>query len=424
MPYFLNITELQKPRNSARFCLFCHYLSYILCLALIIFSQFLHAGDSFKNLKNQQINEILFNIDSYYVEDLALHKHFPKTANSKQIENLFKQLDPYSKYLDEDELEAIFSSTNGRYTGLGIEVKTIDGRIIIANTLHNSPAQLAGLKANDEVTAVNSHSVVGKSINHVAKLIRNSPSKVVQLSISRATNETLEFGIKREQINLESVTSYLDESGIALVTINVFNNHTLHDLAKQIVKMQMHNDHPLSGLVIDLRDNPGGTLQSAVEISDLFLDSGTIVTTKGRFVDANHHYSAKYGDIIGGAPIVVLLNHNSASAAEILAAALRDNQRATLIGAQSYGKGSVQSLIPLGNGNTALKLTTAKYYTPAGESIEGRGIRPDMLINQSMLSEINQDVIIKNIQQLDLFSSLFDQQYKEHLKTEHLITMQ
>ena len=188
--------------------------------------------------------------------------------------------------------------------------------------------------------------------------------------------------------------------------------------------MQVTNSFPLSGLIIDLRDNPGGTLQGAIEVADLFLDNGTIVSTKGRFNEANQNYKAHKGDILSGAPIAVLINENSASAAEILAAALRDNQRAVLIGETSFGKGSVQSLIPLGNGNTALKLTTARYYTPAGQSIDGKGITPDVSINQTMLSEIDQGVIIKNIQELALFSSLLDRQDKKQLTAKQLVIMQ
>jgi carboxyl-terminal processing protease len=169
-------------------------------------------------------------------------------------------------------------------------------------------------------------------------------------------------------------------------------------VALQVAALKNDYRTPLKGLVIDLRDNPGGTLQSAVAVADLFLQSGTIVTTKGRYYDANQAYYAKRGDILKGLPIVVLINENSASAAEILAAALKDNQRATVVGNQSYGKGSVQSLIPLGDGNTALKLTTAKYFTPAGVSIEGVGVTPDVAIAQATLPQSNKAVIIKNEQ--------------------------
>ncbi|MEL7478276.1 MAG: S41 family peptidase, partial [Pseudomonadota bacterium] len=321
------------------------------------------AKPSLKSLQHQQLNEILFNIHTYYVDDLKLQNSFVTQPDNLQVEALFSRLDPYSKYLDETELDAIFSSTNGRYTGLGIEVKVEEGRVYIVNTINNSPAALAGLQVNDEVIAINQQPILDKSIEEVAKLIRQSGQSAVDVAVKREKETELNFSIKRQQINLESVRGHLADTGVALISINAFNNHTLHDVAREIAKMQITNSFPLSGLIIDLRDNPGGTLQGAVEVADLFLDNGTIVSTKGRFNEANQKYQAHKGDILSGAPIAVLINENSASAAEILAAALRDNQRAVLIGETSFGKGSVQSLIPLGNGNTALKLTTARYYT-------------------------------------------------------------
>ncbi|WP_182911250.1 S41 family peptidase [Pseudoalteromonas gelatinilytica] len=382
------------------------------------------AKPSLKSLQHQQLNEILFNIHTYYVDDLKLQNSFVTQPDNLQVEALFSRLDPYSKYLDETELDAIFSSTNGRYTGLGIEVKVEEGRVYIVNTINNSPAALAGLQVNDEVIAINQQPILHKSIEEVAKLIRQSGQSAVDVAVKREKETELNFSIKRQQINLESVRGHLADTGVALISINAFNNHTLHDVAREIAKMQITNSFPLSGLIIDLRDNPGGTLQGAVEVADLFLDNGTIVSTKGRFNEANQKYQAHKGDILRGAPIAVLINENSASAAEILAAALRDNQRAVLIGETSFGKGSVQSLIPLGNGNTALKLTTARYYTPSGQSIDGKGITPDVSINQTMLSEIDQGVIIKNIQELALFSSLLDRQDKKQLTAKQLVIMQ
>ncbi len=382
------------------------------------------AKPSLKSLQHQQLNEILFNIHTYYVDDLKLQNSFVTQPDNLQVEALFSRLDPYSKYLDETELDAIFSSTNGRYTGLGIEVKVEEGRVYIVNTINNSPAALAGLQVNDEVIAINQQPILDKSIEEVAKLIRQSGQSAVNVAVKREKETELNFSIKRQQINLESVRGHLADTGVALISINAFNNHTLHDVAREIAKMQITNSFPLSGLIIDLRDNPGGTLQGAVEVADLFLDNGTIVSTKGRFNEANQKYQAHKGDILSGAPIAVLINENSASAAEILAAALRDNQRAVLIGETSFGKGSVQSLIPLGNGNTALKLTTARYYTPSGQSIDGKGITPDVSINQTMLSEIDQGVIIKNIQELALFSSLLDGQDKKQLTAKQLFIMQ
>lgn len=420
----LNTTLTFRAIYPAKFFTQLCFITLVTLFCLVFQSFPSIAKPSLETLHRQQLNEILFNIHTYYVDDLKLQNSFVSQPNNDQVEELLEQLDPYSKYLNENELDAIFSNTNGRYTGLGIEVKMNNGRVYIVNTLSNSPAEQAGLQINDEVVAINHQPIMNKSIDEVATLIRENGLDAVNVSIMRKESTALSFSIKRQQITLESVHGYLSDSGVALLSINTFNNHTLHDVARELAKMQVNNSFPLSGLIIDLRDNPGGTLQGAIEVADLFLDSGIIVSTKGRFNEANQRYTAHSGDILEGAPIAVLINENSASAAEILAAALRDNQRATLIGETSFGKGSVQSLIPLGNGNTALKLTTARYYTPLGQSIDGKGITPDVSINQTILSEINQDVIIKNIQELALFSSLLDRQDKKQLTAKQFAIMQ
>ncbi len=401
-----------------------HLFTLASTLCLLLFSFQAIAKPSIQSLEHQQLNEILFNIHTYYIDDLKLQNSFTAQPDNLQVEDIFEQLDPYSKYLDKTALDAIFSTTNGSYTGLGIEVTIDAGKVLIVNIINNSPASRAGLQVNDQLIALNQQPTLNKSIEEVAKIIRESGHTAVDLVIKRGKNANLNYSIKRQQINLESVQSYLADTGVALIKVNAFNNHTLHDVAREIAKMQIANSTPLSGLIIDLRDNPGGTLQGAIEVADLFLDNGIIVSTKGRFRKANQNYQAQIGDILEGAPIAVIINEKSASAAEVLAAALRDNQRAILIGENSFGKGSVQSLIPLSNGNTALKLTTARYYTPAGQSIDGKGITPDVSINQTMLSEIDQDVIIKNIQEMAIFSSLLDRQDKKQLTVKQLITLQ
>ncbi|MEL0632225.1 S41 family peptidase [Pseudoalteromonas carrageenovora] len=373
-------------------------LCLVILLTLLAFNTRLYAS-SIKELKSQQIDEILFNIHAYYVDDLALQNSDHINYNNKQFERLYSKLDPYSKYLDEHELTSLFDNTNGRYTGIGIEVKNVDEVMTIVDVVDNSPAKIAGVLPGDKIISVNNNSAHNRTIDDVATLIRESEFANIDLTIKRDnTEELITFHVTRREINLESATSELLDSGTGYLAINNFSNHTLHEVALQVAALQSHFGYPLKGLVIDLRDNPGGTLQSAVAVSDLFLQSGTIVTTKGRFYDANQAFYAKRGDILKGAPIVVLINENSASAAEILAAALKDNKRATIVGSQSFGKGSVQSLIPLGDGNTALKLTTAKYYTPLGHSIDGIGITPDVAINQTSLSQTNKAVIIKNEQ--------------------------
>jgi len=398
--------------------------SLLLFTFILVFNSAL--ASSVKNLKSQQIDEILFNIHAYYVDDLDLQNSHYVQYNNKQFERLYSKLDPYSKYLNQHELDALFDNTNGRYTGIGIEVKKVNKDIKIVNVVSNSPAKKAGILANDIIVSVNQEAVSTLGVEEVAALIKKNQFTTINLTVRRNERPDLvSFNVARTQIQLESVTSKILDSGIGYLAINSFSNHTLHEVALQIAAMQNNYDSPLLGLVIDLRDNPGGTLKSAIAVSDLFLQSGTIVTTKGRYFDANQAFYAKRGDILKGAPIVVLINENSASAAEILAGALKDNHRAKVVGSQSFGKGSVQSLIPLGDGNTALKLTTAKYFTPSGKSIDGVGITPDVTINQTILPQNNKAVIIKNEQaknnQNQLVNTLADLQL---VKAKQLLSMQ
>ncbi|WP_409423973.1 S41 family peptidase [Pseudoalteromonas sp. RW-H-Ap-1] len=391
-------THICQQKNSVKKQALCFSFILFVLLVLCGFINTAYAS-SVKDLESQKINEILFNIHTYYVDDLALQNSEYIEYNSSQFERLYSKLDAYSKYLDKNELSALFDNTNGRYTGLGIEVKSIEQRTTIVKVINNSPAKQAGLRSGDIITAVNQQYVENSPIDLVAQYIKDSANGKVQLSITRNDSQTpLIFNLSRKQIKLASVTKQLLDSGSGYIAINNFSNHTLHEVALQIAAMQNHYGHSLKGLIIDLRDNPGGTLKSAVSVADLFLQDGLIVTTKGRFYDANQAFYAKRGDILKGAPIVVLINENSASAAEILAAALKENLRAKIVGSQSFGKGTVQSLIPLGDGDTALKLTTARYFTPLGESIEGIGVTPNVAINQTSLSQTNKAVIIKNEQ--------------------------
>ncbi|MBD1581729.1 S41 family peptidase [Pseudoalteromonas sp. S16_S37] len=357
--------------------------SVLLCLTFITPSTFAK-----QRFTQEQVEEILFHLHAYYVEDLPL-SHVDKS----NFEQLLSQLDPYSKYLSETELEAIFSAANGRYTGIGIEVEEIANRVVIVNTLPGSPADIAGIEGGDKLVSINNQDVTDKDIAYVSKLLQKAEFSIIHVTVERKTQQ-LTLALRRQEINLESVTSLLLHNGNGYLSLNGFNNNSYHDVARHLNKLRLENGEPLAGLIIDLRDNPGGTLTSAVAISDLFLDAGTIVSTQGRFYDANQHFSAQQGDILNGAPVVIMINENSASAAEILAGALQDNQRALVVGTPSFGKGSVQSLIPIGNGTTALKLTTARYYTPSGRSIEGVGIEPDIILTKQVLSHLSKSAIM------------------------------
>ncbi|GAB0109927.1 S41 family peptidase [Pseudoalteromonas distincta] len=387
--------------NKAKTTRFLKNTGLLLSLCLLTFIALSNSAyaNSIKKLKSQQIEEILFNIHAYYIEDLTLQKNHNNKYDKQQFERLYSNLDSYSKYLNEDELASLFDNTNGHYTGIGIEVKNIGKYITIINVVNHSPAEAAGILPGDVILSVDSHATKSSTVDEVARLIKNSQFSNINLTVKRESNRNpITFRVTRRKINLQSVTSKFLDSGAGYLAINNFSNHTFHEVTLQIKTLQNHSHSPLKGLVIDLRDNPGGTLESAVAVSDLFLESGTIVTTQGRFDEANQVFYAKRHVILKDIPIVVLINENSASASEILAAALKDNKRAIVVGNKSFGKGTVQSLIPLGDGNTALKLTTAKYLTPLGKSIEGIGITPDVAIYQTTLSQSNKAVIIKNKQ--------------------------
>lgn len=363
---------------------------FILALAIFVWSP-ASALDDEQTTSPISIAEVLANIEHFYVDNIDTEK-----LNQQAVESIFKQLDPHSEYLDQSELEDLFNVANGRYTGLGIEVEQQAEHIVIISAVENSPAHLAGLEKGDMLLTVNGVSVINQPIKQVAKLINQKQNPQVSLTIARnGYSAPLYFELERQKIDLNSVKGNINADGIAYLRIISFNNHTLYDVAKELAHLSQIVAGDITGLIIDLRDNPGGVLDSAIQVSDLFLERGVIVTTKGRFAEANQAYYAQEGDVLSGAPIIVLINEGSASAAEILAGALQDNQRAKLVGTRSFGKGSVQSLIPLGNGETALKLTTAKYFTPSGKSIDGRGILPDFPVTQDKKQLVAQNVTIK-----------------------------
>ena len=367
--------------------------------------------------KDSQLDEVLFHINNYYVEEVDRDK-----LDQHVLSSLLQELDPYSEFLDEQELKRLFDVTNGQYKGLGIEVEQRDKHVVVISALPNSPARAAGLQRGDVIVSINGTKVNNTTLEEVSALISSREDGQVHLAVARAGHsQRLDFQLTRQPIHIESVASELKANGMGYLRINSFNNHSFHDVARHITMMQNANGATLNGLLIDLRDNPGGTLDSAIAIADLFLSQGVIVSTRGRFVEANQRFEAKAGDIIQGAPMVVLINEGSASAAEIVAGALKDNDRATVVGTRSYGKGSVQSLIPLGDGRSALKLTTAKYYTPSGVSIEGTGIVPDVPILQPALSQSNKEVIISLAEGQSAHKNLTALLDKQLLKAQQLL---
>jgi carboxyl-terminal processing protease len=294
------------------------------------------------------------------------------------IRGMVSSLDPYSAYLDGDEYDEVKISSSGQYSGVGIEVSMEDEQVVVVSPFEGSPAALAGIRSGDVIATIDGIPVNTSNLADTIGRMRGKEGTTVKIGILReGSDEPLQFTLKRSRVELRSVKSELLEPGMGYARISQFSETTGDDLEAALKDLRKRNGAALKGLVLDLRNNPGGVLEAAVAVSDTFLDSGIIVTAKGRTPESKFEMDATPGDALNGAPIVVLVNGGSASAAEIVAGALKDNHRAKLMGRTTFGKGSVQTVIPL-PGDRAVKLTTSLYYTPSGISINHRGIAPDI----------------------------------------------
>ncbi len=294
------------------------------------------------------------------------------------IRGMVSSLDPYSAYLDGDEYDEVKISSSGQYSGVGIEVSMEDEEVVVVAPFEGSPAAVAGIRSGDIIATIDGIPVNTTTLTDTIGRMRGKEGTTIKIGILRAGSaEPLLFTLKRSRVELRSVKAELLEPGMGYVRISQFSETTGDDLEAALKDLRKHNGGPLKGLVLDLRNNPGGVLEAAVSVSDAFLDSGIIVTARGRTPESKFEMDATPGDALNGAPIVILVNGGSASAAEIVAGALKDNHRAKLMGRTTFGKGSVQTVIPL-SGDRAVKLTTSLYYTPSGISINHRGIAPDI----------------------------------------------
>ncbi|MGD8311717.1 MAG: S41 family peptidase [Gammaproteobacteria bacterium] len=311
------------------------------------------------------------------------------------IRGMLSGLDPHSAYLDAEQFTELQVGTTGQFGGLGIEVGMEDGFVKVIAPIDDTPAQRAGVKAGDLVIRLDDTPVKGMTLNEAVKIMRGKPGTTIVLTIVRdGLDKPLEISITRDIIKVKSVKSRLLEPGYAYLRISQFQSKTSDYLVDAVEELKKENEGPLTGLVLDLRNNPGGVLNGAVAVSDAFLTKGMIVYTEGRIEDSRLRFNATPDDIIDGAPIVVLVNQGSASASEIVAGALQDHKRAIIMGSRTFGKGSVQTILPL-NSDSALKLTTARYYTPSGRSIQAEGIKPDIELEQLEVASVE-----KNIQPL------------------------
>jgi carboxyl-terminal processing protease len=317
------------------------------------------------------------------------------------IRGLLTDLDPHSAYLDRDQSEALNEQASGAYDGLGLEVlQQVDRTLLVIAPIDDTPAQRAGIRTGDIITRIDGKPIAADSVDGAVDSMRGEPGSPITLTIERESSpEPLTFTLTRETIRVSSVRVRVLERGYAYLRISNFQADTGAEVTKKLGALQTAEEVPLKGLVLDLRSNPGGLLNSAIEVADAFLDEGQIVATKGRLTYANAKYEARRGDLLKGAPIVILADSGTASAAEVLAGALRDHQRALVMGNASFGKGSVQTVLPLDNGDS-IKLTTARYYTPSGASIQAAGIEPDVTLPEN--AELQAATVPPTVRERDL----------------------
>ena len=326
-------------------------------------------------------SRVLEQIKAAYVEEVD-----DKTLLENAIRGMLSELDPHSAYLDEKDFSDLQSMTSGEFGGLGIEVGMEDGFVKVITPIDDTPASRAGIQAGDIIIKLGDKSVQGMSLDEAVGMMRGKSGEALKLTILRKNVEKpIELKLVRDAIKVRSVKQKTLEPGYGYVRIAQFQTNTADELHKAIDALKKGND--TQGLVLDLRNNPGGLLESAVEVSDTFLNKGLIVYTKGRTANSNLRYNAETGDMLNGAPIVILVNDGTASAAEIVAGALQDNHRAIILGTNSFGKGSVQTVVPITE-TKAIKLTTALYYTPSGRSIQAEGIKPDIFDERATVTSL------------------------------------
>jgi carboxyl-terminal processing protease len=315
--------------------------------------------------------EVLEKINKEYVDEVDQSKSMDAAING-----LLQSLDPYSAYMTPESFEGMQTETSGEFGGLGIEVGMEAGVVKVISPIDNTPASKAGLKAGDYIVKINNVQVQGKSLMEAVDLMRGPVGSSIEITVRRrGVKKALNFNITREVIQVQSVKSELIDKNIGYIRLTSFNENSSEQIKKKINKLNKNKD--LKGYILDLRNNPGGLLSQAIKISDFFLENGEIVSTKSRKVSENRKWFAKKGDLTNGKTLIVLINYGSASASEIVAGALKDHKRAIILGENSYGKGSVQSIIPLKN-RGAIRLTIAKYYLPSGKSISEVGVTPDI----------------------------------------------
>ena len=347
----------------------------IFFLSTFFFTISINAANADIYKKIDLFGEVLEKINKEYVDEINQSESMDSAING-----LLQSLDPYSAYMSPEVFNEMQTETSGEFGGLGIEVSMESGVVKVVSPIDDTPASKAGIKAGDYIVKINNTQVQGKSLSEAVDLMRGEVGSGIELTVRRrGEKKALTFFIIREIIQIQSVKTDLLEKNIGYIRLTSFNENSGKQIEKEIGKFEKNKN--VNAYILDLRNNPGGLLSQAIKISDFFLNNGEIVSTKSRKISENRKWFAKQGDLTNGKTILVLINYGSASASEIVAGALKDHKRAILIGENSYGKGSVQSIIPLKN-KGAIRLTVAKYYLPSGKSISEVGVSPDIEIDE------------------------------------------
>tara|TARA_A100000164_G_scaffold245215_1_gene218073 strand:- start:1003 stop:2142 length:1140 start_codon:yes stop_codon:yes gene_type:complete len=347
----------------------------IIVLINLFLINFSHAAEVNIYKKIDLFGEVLEKINQEYVDEVNQSESMDAAING-----LLQSLDPYSAYMSPEIFNEMQTETSGEFGGLGIEVSMESGVVKVISPIDDTPAANAGIKAGDYIVKIEDIQVQGKTLSEAVDLMRGPVGSSIELTIRRrGEKKALKFNIIREIIEIQSVKTDLLEDNIGYIRLTSFNENSSEQIQKKIKELE--NNKNVNSYILDLRNNPGGLLTQAIKISDFFLDNGEIVSTKSRKKSENRKWFAKKGDLTNGKKLIILINYGSASASEIVAGALKDHKRAILIGENSYGKGSVQSIIPLKN-DGAIRLTVAKYYLPSGKSISEVGVSPDITVNE------------------------------------------
>jgi carboxyl-terminal processing protease len=356
------------------------------------------AGLPLNELRN--FSDIFARVKTDYVEHVD-----DKTLLENAIRGMLSGLDPHSTYLNSDEYKELKIGTTGKFGGLGIQVGMEDGFVKVISPIDDTPAFRAGLEAGDLIIRLDDKSVKGLSLNDAVKIMRGEPGTDIKLTVIReGADKPLPFIVTRDIISVKSVKSRILEPDYGYIRISNFQSKTARDLVSELSNLKKENKNELKGLVLDLRNNPGGVLSAAADVSDAFINDGKLVYTRGRIANSDFEFNAKPGDIMNGAPVVVLINGGSASASEIVAGALQDHNRAVIMGSKSFGKGSVQTIQELRSGG-AVKITTARYFTPSGRSIQGEGITPDIILERYEIKDSKDEASLR-IKESDLTGSI------------------